>query len=284
MARTPALKPLLGAHCSTAGAYTHALECARAVRAECLQIFTHAPGRWVGRDIGEEEAAAFRQAASRYRHVLAHDIYLTNLASPDEALRRRSIETLVEERRRCLMLGVTGLVCHMGAHLGQGVRIGLRRYAAGLREVLQRSEGVPILLESSAGQGSCLGCRFEDIAEVLEYVEGDVGVCLDTCHLFAAGYDLEEATWQEFDSLIGFDRLKALHLNDSQKPLGSRVDRHEHIGQGCIGEEPFRRILQDGRFAGLPMVVETENDEGRGHARDLRVLKRLRLKREDLGR
>ncbi len=254
--------------------------------AECIQIFTRPPGMWRARGFSDEEAQRFRhrRAEAGGIPVLAHDIYLTNLAAPDGELRERSIQTLAEERARCSALGVDALVCHMGAHLGAGVEAGLRRYAAGLREVLARTLDATtrILLENAAGQGTCLGCRFADIGQVLRMAEApeQLGVCVDTCHAFAAGYDLRSAAgyaamWDEFAREVGMQHLRAMHLNDSKKPLDCRVDRHEHIGQGCIGLDAFRLLCNDARLAEIPMVIETYEPD-RMHKVNLKLLKSLR--------
>lgn len=264
--------PLLGAHVSAAGGLHHAIARAQALEAECLQIFTRAPGAWKARPRTTDETARFREAhtAAGKPPVLVHDIYLANLASPPGELRDRSIETVVDERTHCAEIGAAGLVCHMGAHLDAGVDVGLQRYADSMREVLARTEGnpVPILLENSAGQGTCLGHELGHIGRVLEMVNapGDLGVCLDTCHLFAAGYNLcseegYDAMWSELERAIGVNRLRAWHLNDSKKGLRCRVDRHEHIGRGQMGLAPFRRLLADRRVAGLPMIIETPEVE-----------------------
>ena len=265
--------PLLGAHVSAAGGLHRAIERARALDAECLQVFTRAPGAWKARPRDADETTRFREAHAAVGKppLLVHDIYLANLASPPGDLRDRSIETVVEERVHCADLGAVGLVCHMGAHLDAGVEIGLQRYAESIGEVLKRTAGnpVPILLENSAGQGTCLGHDLAHIGRVLEMVNAprDLGVCLDTCHLFAAGYDLRnqegyDALWSALERAIGLDRLRAFHLNDAKKGLGSRVDRHEHIGRGELGLAPFERLLADPRVAGLPMIIETpEVDE-----------------------
>lgn len=280
--------PRLGAHVSASGGLPLALERARELKAEALQIFTRAPSRWEGRAIGAEEAHRFAERRAELGHppVLAHDLYLTNLAAQDPAIRARSLDSLVAEVERCELLGVDGLVCHLGSHPQE--QIGLQLFAEAIAVVLERTRGyrVPLWLETTAGQGSCLGHRFAHLRYCVE-ANGNhprLGVCLDTCHVFAAGYDLasEEgsaATWAEFEREVGFERLKALHLNDSQKELGSRVDRHANIGQGLLGQEAFRRLLQDPRLQGLPMVLETpDGPDKRGQARDLRLLKRLRGK------
>lgn len=264
--------PLLGAHISSAGSMDRAFARAAEYGAECLQIFTRAPSRWKGRDLPDEEVERFRQVrhASGNPVVIAHDLYLTNLAALDPEVRQRSLDSQVEEMERCARLGLDALVCHLGSCGQESEDVGLRRLSDGVREVLERTPGNPVrlLLETTAGQGSCLGHRFEHLARVIEDNDGSprLGICVDTCHIFAAGYDLVseeayEATWAEFDRILGRDRLVALHLNDSKKPLGSRVDRHTHIGHGELGQDPFRRLVRDPRMAGIPMFLETPESE-----------------------
>jgi deoxyribonuclease-4 len=204
------------------------------------------------------------------RVLLAHDSYLINMASPEEDLYRRSVEAFVVELQRAERLGLTYLVTHPGAHVGSGEEAGLKRFAQALDEVHQRCAEfrVRILLETTAGQGSCLGYRFEHLARILELVAEPerLGICLDTCHVFAAGYDLApkrayQATMRNFDRLLGLERLRAFHLNDSLKPQGSRLDRHAHIGTGCLGLEAFRLLVNDRRFQDRPMVLETPKEE-----------------------
>ncbi len=242
----------------------------RAVASGCeaLQIFTKSAGQWRARPLPPDEVALFRRRVreSRVRPVIAHNSYLINVAAADAVLRRRSIESLAEELDRAEALGLDGLVMHPGSYTGGTEAGGLRLIAEALGELLRsRPDGrTRILLEHTAGQGTNLGHRFEHLAEIIERVGGSprVGVCLDTCHLLTAGYDVCSPegyldTFRSFGRLVGFSRLKAFHLNDSKKPCGSRVDRHEHIGRGCLGLEPFRRLLNDRRFARLPMVLET---------------------------
>jgi deoxyribonuclease-4 len=228
--------------------------------------------------------ARFKSERKAYGNplVIAHDIYLNNLAAVDESIRRRSIETMVEEVGRCHLLGIDGLVCHLGAHADG--ELGLRRYSDALAEIFDRTEAqpLPILLETCAGQGTTLGHQLEHLATVIALNSGHqrLGVCVDTCHLFAAGYDLRQrklydAFWQAFDEVLGLDRLKALHLNDSKKTLGSRVDRHDHIGLGEIGESTFRWLVRDGRFRKIPAVIETPELETMGKV-NLDVLKAMR--------
>ncbi len=214
--------------------------------------------------------------------MIAHDSYLINPASPDPALRRKSLEALVEEMRRANFLGVGALVLHPGAHMGAGERAGIRRVSATLNRALERVPApVQLLIENTAGQGSCLGHRFEHLAAILEGVResGRVGVCLDTCHTFAAGYDIrtEEGyleTMAAFHRVVGTARISAFHVNDSRRELGSRVDRHAHIGQGFLGLEAFRCLVNDRRFVDVPKILETP--KGKDLAEDLMNLATLR--------
>jgi deoxyribonuclease-4 len=259
--------PRLGAHLSIAGGLPRALDRAKASRCEALQIFTKSAGQWRARPLPPEEVAAFRsQREAMAIPVVAHNSYLINLAAAEPVLRARSIEALGEELDRAELLGLDGLVMHPGSYTtgseDQGLLLIAQALAALLRE--RPAHRVKILLEHTAGQGTNLGHRFEHLAAILERLDGSprVGVCLDTCHLLAAGYDLcsdagYKATFRDFDRLVGISRVAAFHVNDSKKPCGSRVDRHEHIGKGCLGLEPFRRILTDRRFATLPMMLET---------------------------
>lgn len=265
--------PLLGAHMSIAGGHHHAVQAARVLDCGALQLFTKNANQWNAKPLLDEDVKLFRQAlrGSGIRFPLAHDSYLINLASPDETLYRRSIEAFVIELERAERLGLSYLVTHPGAHMGMGEEAGLTRISAALDEVHRRCAGfkVKVLLETTAGQGSCLGHRFEHLAAVINQVAEPkrLDVCLDTCHVFAAGYALApeaeyKKTMQAFDTIVGVKRLKAFHLNDSRKPLGSRVDRHAHIGKGCLGIEPFRLLLNDPRFRDHPMVLETPKEEG----------------------
>ena len=276
--------PKLGAHVSAQGGAFQIFARGHEIGAECLQLFTRAPSQWKASPLTVEAVRRFRQERKAYGNpcVIAHDIYLNNLAAVDEEIRRRSIETMVEEIGRCHQLGIDGLVCHLGAHADGD--LGLRRYAEAVKEILERTgeQPVPILLETCAGQGTTLGHRLEHLARIIALNDshGRLGVCVDTCHLFAAGYDLRkrkgyDAFWQLFDSTLGLARLQALHLNDSKKPLGSRVDRHHHIGQGEIGPSTFRWLVRDGRFRKIPAVIETPELETM-HRVNLDTLKALR--------
>jgi deoxyribonuclease IV len=259
--------PRLGAHLSIAGGLPRAVDRAVASKCEALQIFTKSVGQWRARPLPPEEVAAFR--ASRERAglpVVAHNSYLINIAAAEPGLRAKSIAALGEELDRAEVLGLDGLVMHPGSYTSGTEAQGLRLIAQALRALLRErpQQRVKVLLEHTAGQGTNLGHRFEHLAAILERVDGSprIGVCLDTCHLLTAGYDLcsepgYDATFRDFDRIVGLDRLALFHLNDSKKPCGSRVDRHEHIGKGCLGLEPFRRIVNDSRFTHHPMVLET---------------------------
>ena len=260
--------PRLGAHLSIAGGLPRAVDRAEASGCQALQIFTKSAGQWRAREIPPDEIALFKQRVREtgIRPVVAHNSYLINLAAADEALRDKSIASLCEELDRAEALGLDGLVMHPGSYTSGTEQAGLRLIAEGLAAIFEARPDAKtrVLLEHTAGQGTNLGHRFEHLAEIIERLGGSrrVGVCLDTCHLLAAGYDIcseegYEDTFRQFGGIVGFSRLKAFHFNDSKKPCGSRVDRHEHIGKGCLGLEPFRRILNDPRFARLPMLLET---------------------------
>jgi deoxyribonuclease-4 len=260
--------PRLGAHLSIAGGLPRAVDRAEASGCAALQIFTKSAGQWRARALPPEEIALFKRRVRQtgIKPVVAHNSYLINLAAADTALRARSVESLCEELDRAEALGLDGLVMHPGSFTSGTESAGLRLIAEGLARIFDaRPEArTRILLEHTAGQGTNLGHRFEHLAEIIERLNGSrrVGVCLDTCHLIAAGYDIRsepgyEETFRQFGRIVGFPRLKVFHFNDSKKPCGSRVDRHEHIGKGCLGLEPFRRILNDPRFARLPMLLET---------------------------
>jgi deoxyribonuclease IV len=288
--------PRLGAHLSIGGGLPRAVDRAVATRCEALQIFTKSVGQWRARVLPDDEIVLFRRriAETRIHPVVAHNSYLINIAAAAPALRHQSQAALEEEYDRAEALDLTGLVMHPGSYTTGTEEQGLRLIAIGLRELLRkRPDSAPlILLEHTAGQGTNLGHRFEHLATILEHLDGSprIGVCLDTCHLLAAGYDIcsedgYEQTFRDFDRIVGLDRLKAFHLNDSKKPCGSRVDRHEHIGKGCLGLDPFRRLVNDPRFAGLPMLLETpkldtpesrkKSDVDPWDARNLRTLRRL---------
>ena len=253
---------------SIAGGLARAIDRAEVTGCEALQIFTKSSSQWRARPLTDPEVRAFRDRATTtsIQPIVAHASYLINLASPSRELRQRSVAALDEELRRAELLGLAGVILHPGAYTTSTEEDGLRRIAEGIADVFARRQGeaTQLLLEHTAGQGTVLGHRFEQLRVIIDHLRGAprVGVCLDTCHLVAAGYDIissdgQRQVFDDFGAIIGFDRLKALHLNDSKKPLGSRRDRHEHIGKGCIGPEPFRRLLQDDRLRQLPMLLET---------------------------
>jgi deoxyribonuclease-4 len=260
--------PRLGAHLSISGGLPRAVDRAEASGCAALQIFTKSAGQWRARALPPEEIALFRRRVRQtgIRPVVAHNSYLINLAAADPALRDRSIQALCDELDRAEALGLDGLVMHPGAFTSGTESAGLRMIAEGLAQIFEARPHARtrVLLEHTAGQGTNLGHRFEHLGEIIERLSGSrrVGVCLDTCHLIAAGYDIRsekgyDETFKQFGRIVGFSRLKVFHFNDSKKPCGSRVDRHEHIGKGCLGLAPFRRILNDPRFARLPMLLET---------------------------
>jgi deoxyribonuclease-4 len=266
--------PRLGAHMSVAGGLPRAVERAVVHRCAALQIFAKNANQWRGRPIPREEVRAFRASvkAGGIEPVISHASYLINLASTNPVLRKQSIEAMADEIDRAEALGLLGVVLHPGAYTAGNEADGLTLIADALLALLrERRRGkTMVLLENTAGQGTTLGATFEQLASIVAKT-GDhrrIGVCLDTCHLLASGYDIcspegYASTFAQFGRVVGFDRLRAFHMNDSKKPLGSRVDRHEHIGQGHLGLEPFRRIVNDRRFRDLPMLLETEKAAGK---------------------
>jgi deoxyribonuclease-4 len=259
---------------SVAGGLPRAVERAVVHRCDALQIFAKNANQWRGRVVPPEEVRAFRAGvkASGIFPVVSHASYLINLATTDRALRRQSLDAMGDEIDRAEALGLLGVVLHPGCYTVGNEAEGLQLIADGLFDLLrERRRGkTMVLLEHTAGQGTSLGSTFEQLASMIARTNDHprIGVCLDTCHLLASGYDIVSpegyaSTFKQFGRLVGFDRLKAFHMNDSKKPLGSRVDRHEHIGRGCLGLEPFRRIVNDRRFRRLPMLLETPKGEGK---------------------
>lgn len=276
----------LGAHVSVAGGLHLAFENARVCGANVIQIFSKNSTQWKAKPITEEDAKLFKekQEETGLGPVLVHDSYLINLCAPDPVMLAKSRNAFQEELDRCEILGIPYLVTHPGSHLGQGEDEGLRRNAESLNELFKRTKGykVKVLLETTAGQGTNIGWRFEHIRAIMDRVKYPerVAVCYDTCHTLAAGYDFRtkegyERVFDEFDRVIGIEKLEAFHLNDSKRDLGARVDRHEHIGKGFLGLEPFRLLLNDKRFQKIPMVLETPMAVEM-HADNLKVLRSLR--------
>jgi deoxyribonuclease-4 len=253
---------------SAAGGCYRAVEIARRAGCDCVQVFTKNNNQWRAKELSADDVRLFQQGLAEHgiAHPIAHDSYLINLAAPDEELWRKSIEAFRIELLRAEQLGIPYVVTHPGAFTTSSEEVGLARVIAALDEVHAQTRGIAAqcLLENTAGQGSCLGCRFEHLATILDGVKDPerLGVCIDTCHTFAAGYPLGtkkeyQATMRSLDKTVGLTMVKAFHLNDSKRELGSRVDRHEHIGQGKLGLEPFRLLLNDRRFRRIPMYLET---------------------------
>lgn len=258
----------MGAHMSIAGGVDKALLDGKEVNCDAIQIFTKSSRQWAAHPYTKEEIDNFfhNQKEASIVTVVAHDSYLLNLGSPEEGLRKRSVRGFIDEMERCEALKIPYLIAHPGAHVGAGEEAGIKTIARSLDEIHAACKGyaVRVALEITAGQGSNLGYRFEQIGKMIDAArESDrLKVCFDTEHAFAAGYDLRtkegyERTFGEFDETIGLERIVAFHLNDSKKEFHSRVDRHEHIGKGHIGVEAFRLLMNDRRFWGLPMCLET---------------------------
>lgn len=274
---------MLGAHVSSQGGVAMAPGRGAALRATAIQLFTKTPNQWRERTLEGEEIERFRSAVARHKleAVVAHDSYLINLASPDPVLRARSMESFTQELERSRALGLRAVVSHPGNYMDDraaGLERNARAYAACLAAV---PGALQVWIEGTAGSGTALGARFEELRDLRNALPDEsrtrVGFCLDTAHLHAAGYDLArvESVWEEFDRVIGFELLKCLHLNDSRAAAGSRVDRHEWIGEGRIGPEAFRRIMRDPDLAGVVKIIETpKRDDPLRH--DRRMLRRLR--------
>ena len=258
---------------SIAGGIAKAVDRAVAHGCEALQIFTKNANQWRGKPLDPADVQAFRAriAQTRISPVVSHASYLINLATTVPLLREQSIAAFIDELERADALGLLGVVIHPGTCTAGTEQDALRLIADAIRRAFAAHprRRTMVILEHTAGQGRTLGYRFEHLAAIIRHLRGSrrIGVCLDTCHLIASGYDIStedgyRATFDAFERIVGLDRLKVFHANDSKKPCGSRVDRHEHIGRGCLGEEPFRRILHDRRFAGLPVLIETEKSQG----------------------
>jgi deoxyribonuclease-4 len=279
---------LLGAHVSISGAIHMSVD--RAVELGCttFQIFTRNPRGWTYTKLKKAEVDEFRRKfeAAGFRVAMAHMPYLPNIASPKKDIYEKSVRSLVAELERCGALGLELLVVHVGSHLGAGLEKGVEQVANAVNRAVEAVDNqVKVLLENMAGQRNSCGSRFEDIAEILSRVEDAdrVGVCLDTCHLLAAGYDIRseeavDATISRFDKVVGLNRLWAVHLNDSRGGLGSGLDRHEHIGMGNIGENGFKAFINHPAIRDKPMVIETPEDERGNYATDLAKLRKLYTK------
>ena len=284
------MNQLLGAHTSTSGGVSKALERAEKLGFTAIQIFTKNNNRWFSKPLEESEIKKFRllDDKSKVKFIVSHDSYLINLCATSQELLEKSQTAFVDELTRCELLGIPYLNFHPGSHTGRGEKDGLKVIAESINFAHSKTEGfnVSSMLEITAGQGTVLGYRFEQINKIIEGVEKKerMSVCIDTAHMFAAGYDFRDVesykkTMQEFDDIIGIEKLKCFHMNDSKKELGSRVDRHEHIGKGFIGLEGFRNIMNDKRLATIPKILETP--KGKEQLEDLEnldVLKNLIIK------
>ena len=259
---------ILGAHMSIAGGYYKSIDSGAAAGCQCVQLFTKNNNQWRAKDISDEDISLFKTQLATHgiKHTLSHASYLINMASPKDELWEKSVDAFGIELQRAELLGIPYVVVHPGSFTTSTAAEGIQRIAVALDEVHSQLPDLKVkcLLETTAGQGSNLGWQLEQLAEMLQQCQSPerVGVCVDTCHMFAAGYDLRDEsiynqTWEQFDQLIGLERLLAFHLNDSKKELGSRKDRHEHIGDGEMGLDPFRLLLNDTRFLHIPMYLET---------------------------
>jgi len=284
--------PILGAHQSIASGYYKAVEIAHRLKCDCVQVFTKNNNQWRAKELTDEDVRLFKGKLKELgvTHPLAHDSYLINLASPDPVLWKKSVDSFVMEMLRADRLGIPYLVTHPGAHTTSSEDAGVAEVVRALDETHRQTRGIrtKCLLETTAGQGSCLGRTFEQLATMIDGVQDPdrLGVCVDTCHIFAAGYPIStekdfKATMRALDKTVGVTLVKAFHLNDSAKPLGSRVDRHAHIGKGMIGKEAFRLLLNDKRFSKVPMYLETpkgsgqDEKEGKFDTMNLKTLRRL---------
>ena len=276
---------LLGAHVSTQGGVHNALARGKAIGATAIQVFTKTPNQWREPALTEESRTAFRRERDRSEiaQIVAHDSYLINLATPDPVLSARSVESFTNELRRCSLLGIPAVVSHPGNFIDDR-EAGIRRNAEAIARCLQAVPGeVMVLLETTAGSGTCLGATFEELRALREAVEASVrhrvAFCADTCHLYSAGYDLGDGfdeVWAEWDRIIGGELLRCLHLNDSKTPFASRKDRHALIGEGSLGLEPFRRIMTGARFAAVPKILETPKGDEDEVTNDRMMLALLR--------
>jgi deoxyribonuclease-4 len=288
MTSTDALLDEFGAHVSTAGGVAKAPARAREIQSTCLQLFTKQPNRWAEPVIGSEEGTRFSEEMKENRIQVAgsHDSYLINLASPDPDLWGRSLRSFTSELARCSALDLDFLVTHPGNATDGDHASGLARNAEGVTRALEDVEGkTRVLLELTAGAGTTVGASFQGLASILREIparhQDRLGVCFDTCHAYSAGYDLVndyEGVWASFEDVLGLDRLGLFHMNDSKNPFASRKDRHEHIGEGSLGLEPFRRIVRDQRFAHIPKILETpkEPDPVGNDLKNLQLLRGFR--------
>jgi len=263
------MSKFVGAHVSASGGVFNAPLNAMAIGAKAFALFTKNQKQWAAKPLDDETIGLFKDNLAKSgilpKHVLPHDSYLINLGHPEEDKRQKSLEAFIDEVNRCSLLGLDRLNFHPGSHLKQiSEEECIERIASSMNETLSVTNGVTLVIENTAGQGSNLGWKFEHLSAIIERIEDKsrVGVCIDTCHMFTAGYDIRtreayDATWKEFDTIVGFKYLKGMHINDSKPDLGSHVDRHDSIGKGKIGVEPFGFLMNDPRMDDIPLVLET---------------------------
>jgi deoxyribonuclease-4 len=287
MPATKAKEPLLGSHMSIAGGVHKAIERAASIGCPTLQMFVKNNNQWKGKELTDEAVETYKAARSKARigPVVVHDTYLINLCAVDPVILEKSRHALQDELERCERLGIEYLNFHPGSHIGAGEKEGIKLIAESLDIVHERTKGFAVksVIEATAGQGTAIGYRFEHLRDIIDQVQEQdrMAVCIDTCHIYAAGYDIGtekgyEQTFKDFDDIVGLDRLVAFHVNDSKKPLGSRVDRHDHIGKGTIGLEGFRLLMNDPRFEDIPKILETpKSDDLHEDVENIRILKGL---------
>ncbi len=273
----------LGAHVSISGGVSNSIRRALDLELDTFQIFSRNQRQWMPPPLTEDDIFSFREGLKRTSlgPVLVHSSYLINLANPDEKGRKRSLLALADEMTRCSCLGLDRLVLHPGSHKGSGVEVGIKNISRYIDEADSMVENNPpkVLLETTAGQGNSVGSTFQELSRIIESTDHKTFICLDTCHMHAAGYDLTsknayDSTMKELDSIIGREKVLGIHLNDSIKNMGSKVDRHTNIGEGTLGVEPFGYLLNDGQFKDVPMILETPGGE-EGYGKDLSLLRSL---------
>ncbi len=277
----------IGFHVSIAGGISNSVDNARKIGCTAFQIFSRNPRGWAAKPLTPDEVQLFKSKLSASgidkNAVIVHMPYLPNLSGPDSEIYTKSMETLAGEVQRCSALGIKYLVIHLGSHMGKGQQSGINQLVKAIERARGKSRGGPIvLLENNAGQKNSIGANFEELRMILDRIDrpNEFGICADTCHLFAAGYDLRtsadtDKTLEKFDSVVGLRQLNFIHLNDSKGPLGSNLDRHQHIGLGMIGEEGLAAFLNHGAIRGLPVIMETPIDEKRGDEQNLKVVLEL---------
>jgi deoxyribonuclease-4 len=279
------LEQLLGAHTSINGGVSTAVDLAERLGFTAMQIFTKNNNRWYAKELSENEIEKFRMRleSSKIKFVVAHDSYLINLCSKELEMLNKSRDSFLDELKRCELLGIPHLNFHPGAHLGLGEDEGIKIIAESLNVAHSKTPGYKVtsMIEATAGQGSAIGYKFEHLRKIIDLVEEKdrITICIDTAHIFAAGYDIKDSTnyeivINEFDNIVGLDKLKCIHMNDSKKPLGSKVDRHEHIGKGFIGLQGFTNIMNDKRIEHIPKILETP--KGKEQLEDLVNIKILK--------